>query len=139
MALMRAPTVGMVMRRLIYVSRSLIDATISEVRAITSRSIKRNESVGITGMLWAGAGYFAQVLEGSPDQVGATMERIRYDRRHTDVHVLLDRDVCSRQFGNWSMIQADDGPATAFMIGFALSQRSEGARRLYEIVLASVR
>jgi hypothetical protein len=125
-----------VMRRLIYISRSLIDAC--DITSIMSASIVRNEHVGITGMLWAADGYFAQVLEGDAKQVEATMSRIRADHRHTDINVLLDREVMSRQFGDWSMRYADDGEATAFMIGFALGHRTAGAQRLYEIIVASV-
>jgi hypothetical protein len=124
------------MRRLIYISRSLTDA--GEIGSIMSASVVRNEHVGITGMLWAGDGCFAQVLEGDAEQIEATMDRIRADHRHTDIDVLLDREVMTRQFGDWSMRYADDGEATAFMIGFALGQRTAGTQRLYEIIVASI-
>jgi hypothetical protein len=126
------------MRRLIYTSCSLVGDQRCDITTIVSSSAHRNEQAGITGMLWAGEGCFAQVLEGSADEVDVTMGRIRNDPRHTDIEVLLDGEVRARQFGNWSMKQAGDGEATAFMVGFALSQQSAAARRLYEIVLASV-
>jgi hypothetical protein len=92
-------------------------------------------------MLWADGSSFAQVIEGTPDKVGATLDRIRTDRRHTDIVVLLDRVVLSRQFGTWSMQLAGDDEAsthgTAFLMGFARGERPEAARRLYEIVLAA--
>jgi len=88
-------------------------------------------------MLWVGDGWFAQVLEGGAEQVSATMRRIRADPRHTDIEVLLNREVMCPQFGSWSMRQADDGKATAFMVGFAVSKRTNGAQRLYDIVVAS--
>ncbi|MET0376649.1 MAG: BLUF domain-containing protein [Rhizorhabdus sp.] len=125
-----------IMRRLIYTSRSLIDA--GDIESIMSSSTARNEHVGVTGMLWVAGGYFAQVLEGDADQVATTMHRIRTDHRHTDIDVLFDHDVVSRQFGDWSMRYADDCEATAFMIGFALGQSTAGAARLYEIVIASL-
>jgi hypothetical protein len=71
--------------------------------AVLSTSIRRNAESALTGMLWADGKSFAQVLEGDPDDVGRTMERIREDRRHADIEVLLDRPVLSRQFGDWSM------------------------------------
>jgi hypothetical protein len=128
-------------RRIIYVSRSLIGADPLGFDAILSSSIRWNTDVQVTGMLWADGANFAQVIEGHPDKVGLTMDRIRSDYRHTDIDVLLDREVLSRQFGNWSMWRAGDDDAsaycTAFIVGFALGERSASARRLHEIVLTS--
>ena len=54
------------------------------------------------------------------------MDRIRNDCRHTDIKVLLDRAVLSRQFGDWAVRRAgaDDASAhgTTFIIGFALGE-----------------
>jgi hypothetical protein len=129
------------LRRVVYISRSLIGADPDGVAAILSSSIRRNAEVAVTGMLWVGSNDFAQVIEGDPDNVGRTMDRIRADRRHTDIEVLLDRPVLSRQFGSWSMQRASDDDASAhgttFMIGFALGERTASAKRLYEIVVAS--
>ena len=95
----------------------------------------------MTGMMWADDQNFAQVIEGDPEMVGRTMDRICADRRHTGIAVLLDRPVSSRQFGGWSMRRAGNDnasvPGTSFMIGFALGERTPPAKRLYEIVLAS--
>lgn len=124
------------MHRLIYTSRSLIDADC--VPSIVASSSDRNSRVGLTGVLWTGAGCFAQVLEGEIEPLTATVDRIRRDPRHTDFAVLLDRDVMHRQFGTWSMRSADDEEATAFMMGFALSQNTEAAERLKEIIIASI-
>ena len=92
-------------------------------------------------MLWADGASFAQVIEGGSDEVGSTMDRIRVDRRHTDIEVLLDRAVISRQFGTWSMRRAGDDDASAhgttFMIGFAMGERTALAKRLYDIVMSS--
>jgi hypothetical protein len=85
------------MRRIIYVSRSLIVGNPREIDAIVAASIAWNNTAGVTGMLWFDGASFAQVVEGDPDHVGLTMERIRSDPRHTDIEVLLDRSVLSRQ------------------------------------------
>jgi hypothetical protein len=126
------------MRRSIYISRSLLDEQRGGIPSLIYSSAGRNELAGITGLLWIGKGWFAQVLEGSPHAIEATMKRIRVDHRHTDIDVIFDRDVASRQFGSWSMKQAGDEEASAFMVGFALSQKSASGRRLHEIVLASL-
>jgi hypothetical protein len=129
------------LRRLIYISRSLIGADPAGIDEIVFSSIRRNAAADVTGMLWADGRNFAQVIEGAGDQVKLTMERIRTDRRHTDIVELLDRPILSRQFGNWSMRRAGDdeasAPGTAFMIGFAMGERTMPAKRMYEIVVAS--
>ena len=92
-------------------------------------------------MMWSDEQNFAQVIEGDPAMVGRTMDRICADLRHTDITVLLDRPVLSRQFGGWSMRHAGNDsasvPATTFMIGFAVSEKTPSAKQLYEIVVAS--
>ena len=129
------------MRRIIYTSRSLIRDDLAELDAIVAEAIVRNGKAGITGMLWSDGANFAQVIEGSHDAVGATMDRIRADPRHTDVEVVLDRAVLSRQFGNWAMRSADGGEAstagTAFLLGFALSDSAASMKRLHDIIIAT--
>lgn len=128
-------------RRVIYTSRSRVGADRDEIAAIVSSSTRWNEEVGVTGMLWADGQNFAQAIKGDAGAVLQTMDRIRADRRHGDIDVLLDRPVISRQFGSWSMRRAgdDEGSArgTVFMIGFAFSGTSASAERLYQIILAS--
>ncbi len=129
------------MHRIIYVSRSLIVGNPREIDAIVATSIAWNNTAGVKGMLWFDGASFAQVIEGDPDQVEMTMDRIRSDPRHTDIEVLLDRSVLSRQFGSWSMRCAGSDEAsahgTSFMIGFAMGERTASSKRLYEIVLSS--
>jgi len=129
------------MRRIIYTSRSLTGGVLAEIDAIVAISIVLNIKAGITGMLWSDGANFAQVIEGGDDEVGATIDRIRADPRHTDINVVLDRAVVSRQFGAWAMRQADGGeastPATTFLLGFALGERTASAKRLYEIIIAA--
>lgn len=113
----------------------------SEIEAIVSSSISCNATTDVTGMLWADGHHFAQVIEGNPTAVEQTMGRIRTDARHADIEVLFDRQVSSRQFGQWSMRRATDDEesalGSAFIIGFALSIPTAPAERLYQIVLAS--
>jgi hypothetical protein len=130
------------LRRIIYISKSLIGGDHEGIDAIVSSSIRRNGEAGVTGMLWADGENFAQVIEGEHDQVGMTMDRICADRRHTAVELILDRMITTRQFGSWSMRRgSDDDEAamgTAFIIGFAIGKRTVSARRLYDIVEANV-
>jgi hypothetical protein len=127
-------------RRLVYVSRSLIYADAAMLDALVQRSSERNMVVGITGMLWFDGHHFAQVLEGELDAVGATIERIAKDRRHTDCAIVVDREVKGRAFGNWGMVQPNDEleslQSTAFLVGLSMVERGQAAKRLYNIVVA---
>jgi hypothetical protein len=129
------------MRRIIYTSRSLIEGDLAELDAIVSVSIACNTTAGITGMLWSDGANIAQVIEGDRDEVGATMDRIRVDPRHTDIDTVFDRSVMSRQFGDRAMRRANDGEAstrsTTFLLGFALGERTASAKRLYEFTIAT--
>ena len=111
------------------------------VDEIVAVSVVRNGDAGVTGMLWFDGANFAQALEGDPDEVGKTLDRIRSDPRHDNIDIVFDRLVTSRLFGDWSMkCPDDDAPSTdstGYLIGFALNQRTESAQRLYEIVAAS--
>lgn len=128
------------MRRLVYISRSLIDSDVASLDAMVRQSSARNTSVGITGMLWFDGANFAQVLEGEHDRVGELMQRIEQDARHTDLQIVVDREVNGRAFGHWGMIQPDDGPesmaSTAFLVGLSMAQRGPVAERLHDIIVA---
>ena len=127
-------------RRLVYVSRSLIDAHDAMLDALVQTSSARNIAVGITGMLWFDGSHFAQVLEGEQDPVGATIERIAKDSRHTDLAIVLDREVSRRAFGDWGMAQPNDEAgslgSTAFLVGLSMAERGDAAKRLHDIIIA---
>ncbi|WP_425506203.1 BLUF domain-containing protein [Sphingomonas aerophila] len=86
------------MHRLIFISRSLVGTDPGALDAIVDRSATLNQRQGITGMLWSDGSSFAQVLEGESQAVAETMNRIRVDRRHTEIEVVLDRPVVQRMF-----------------------------------------
>lgn len=129
------------MRRLIYISRSLIGSDPGQIASIVDQSIVRNQAAGLTGILWSDGSHFAQAIEGSSRTVEETMKRIRSDRRHVDVELVSDQAVAHRVFGSWSMIWSNGCletlSETAFIVGFARTQQNASARRLYEIVVAS--
>lgn len=86
-------------RRLIYTSTALA----ADLAAILRQSRTNNGIDGISGLLTFGRGGFAQVLEGPPESVEATFERIQRDSRHTDVRVVSDSVEPERVFGGWTM------------------------------------
>ena len=78
--------------RLVYISRNEIlgdDAVIRrEIEQILERARDKNPQANITGALMFNAGSFAQVLEGSHDDIQDTFERIQCDPRHSHVVML---------------------------------------------------
>ena len=93
--------------RLAYISRNEIvgdDITMrSEIEQILASARLKNPDSDITGALMFNAGYFAQVLEGSHDEIQATFERIQCDPRHSQVVVLSFEPALERGFSQWSM------------------------------------
>lgn len=116
-------------RQLIYVSDLVGDA--AQLSTILESSVRHNQTDGLTGMLLYSGGNFLQVLEGPPESVQSTYNRICRDPRHKNCLVLLEQDVPERQFSRWSMgcrqLSAQDAaqfPAHApyFQYGFRRPQ-----------------
>ena len=87
--------------RCFYVSEIATGVTDLDVQIILGVAQLNNRRLDVTGMLVQSDGHFAQVLEGRPEVVSGLLEKIRLDRRHRDVRVLLQEDVSRRQFANW--------------------------------------
>jgi hypothetical protein len=51
--------------------------------------------------------WFAQVLEGYADDLRPIFDRIRRDRRHTDIKILTSTEASRRLFSLWSMAYVD--------------------------------
>lgn len=75
----------------------------TSVRTILVQSQTRNAQAGITGALLSCGGFFLQVLEGSPEAVLETYQRICNDTRHHSPELLLEGPISARQFSHWSM------------------------------------
>ncbi len=99
--------------RCFYVSEIATGVTDLDVQIILGVAQLNNRRLDVTGMLVQSDGHFAQVLEGRPEVVSGLLEKIRLDRRHRDVRVLLQEDVSRRQFANWGMglVRRDDKTA----------------------------
>jgi len=74
-----------------------------QVQQIIGAAIRRNRSVGITGLLLTVQGHFIQALEGNVDAVRATYARISLDPRHHDLHIISQGSAGQRLFGEWNM------------------------------------
>jgi hypothetical protein len=106
--------------RLVYISRNEIagdDATVHrEIEQILAASRANNPVANISGALMFNAGCFAQILEGSHDDIQNSFERIQCDSRHSHVVVLAFERTAERRFPSWSMayIGADSDASVRF-------------------------
>ncbi|WP_193539996.1 BLUF domain-containing protein [Phenylobacterium soli] len=93
------------LHRLIYHSAVRPEASVRMrdlLEDILQSSRRRNESLGVTGVLFACQGRFLQVLEGEKHAVQQVYGAISADPRHGALQVVESRAVVSRQFPDWT-------------------------------------
>ena len=91
------------LHRLIYVSSAVGVLPAHALDRILLRARVSNGATGITGFLLFHNGTFLQCLEGPPAGVLSLMDRIRRDRRHSNVVVLESVAISERTFGASAM------------------------------------
>ena len=91
------------MRRVIYASRAVDDLDEVDLLQLLTQARTANLRNGITGMLMYSSRSFLQLFEGEDDGVETAWDRIRLDRRHTDLRVLRDGPADGRLFADWTM------------------------------------
>jgi hypothetical protein len=91
------------MRRVIYASRAVDDLDEVDLLHLLTEARAANLRNGITGMLIYSSRSFLQLFEGEEVGVESAWDRIRLDRRHTELRVLRDGPAESRLFGDWTM------------------------------------
>jgi Sensors of blue-light using FAD len=91
------------MRRIIYSSQATHDVGPQELTELLAVARDLNQRVGLTGMLLYCGQSFLQVLEGEPRALQETYARIGADDRHTKLRLLMDAEVASPLFPDWSM------------------------------------
>lgn len=100
-----------------FATAPLHQAQLEELLAV---SRDKNAACDVTGLLLYADQQFIQTLEGDPDDVEATMARIRADPRHRGLDVTLVQDIESRFFPEWSMgFRALDADGVAGLPGFS--------------------
>jgi hypothetical protein len=87
----------------IYVSSAhrLLDE--EEILEILTRSRRKNERLGITGLLLYRDGNFLQILEGPAAAVEELLDKIERDSRHRGMILLSRSNIEERQFSDWHM------------------------------------
>ena len=91
------------MRRIIYCSRAAFDVSPDELVALLELSRRNNAAAGLSGMLLYSSQSFLQVLEGEPDALRATYDRILRDGRHSHLRLLMDAEAPRALFPDWTM------------------------------------
>ncbi len=91
------------MKRIIYCSQATHDVSPDELVELLEVSRRNNEDAGLSGMLLYSSQSFLQVLEGEPDALAATYARIIADDRHANLRLLMDAEVASPLFPDWTM------------------------------------
>ncbi|MBB3157733.1 hypothetical protein FHS07_001417 [Microbacterium proteolyticum] len=102
-----------------YVSTAVDAFDDAALAGLLDQSRASNHDHDLTGMLLYRRGRFFQVLEGPERAVDELMAKIRRDRRHAEVRVLLSEQIDERRFSEWTMGYEPIGvPATPPPEGF---------------------
>lgn len=91
------------MRRIIYCSQSAIDFSPEELVELLEAARDRNAQSELSGMLLYCSQSFLQMLEGDPTALKETYGRISADDRHRNLRLLMDTEISSRLFPDWTM------------------------------------
>lgn len=89
--------------QVVYISSATKVFEAGELDRLLEGARRRNERSGVTGVLLYDDYSFLQVLEGTPDAVQRTVERIKRDPRHAGMTVVQDQPIAERDFCDWSM------------------------------------
>jgi EAL domain-containing protein (putative c-di-GMP-specific phosphodiesterase class I) len=93
--------------QLIYRSRLAAPRHLAGVPQLALHAGRRNEALGITGLLIRMGEYFLQVLEGPASAVMALYDAIAADPRHTAVVLIRSEPVARRRFQSWHYVPVD--------------------------------
>ncbi|MFO7829752.1 MAG: BLUF domain-containing protein [Bacteroidales bacterium] len=64
---------------------------------------KRNKLQKVTGLLLYNDGTFIQLIEGKTNIIQNLFEKIKNDKRHSNVVLLLEESIKKRAFPDWTM------------------------------------
>ncbi|MCB0319156.1 MAG: BLUF domain-containing protein [Bdellovibrionales bacterium] len=88
---------------LIYLSRSSVDFSKTQLVDLCAAAASNNQTVEVTGLLLCIGNKFLQVLEGPKEAVTRLYKKIRKDDRHTQCNILFEGQTSQRLFEQWSM------------------------------------
>jgi len=74
-----------------------------EINNILTDSYVNNKNRGIKGVLLYAQGFFVQCIIGNKVDIQQTFERIKKDKRHEDIVVIVSGEVEELLFDDWTM------------------------------------
>lgn len=89
--------------QLIYASTAVRPVSDADLIDILQKARHRNQEHNVTGMLIYRQGVFLQVLEGAFEDVDTIWRIIQNDTRHENLVVVLEQQIKTRAFPDWSM------------------------------------
>ncbi len=128
---------------LLYVSQAGDEMDEDGLAQVMKVSQQNNQAAGITGCMLYQDGCFMQMLEGSRENVLKLMEHIQADRRHKNLHIVIEGHEQQRIFLDWNM-QFHDMSSIAGVPDFSQWNRrtisflelAEDARICYSFITA---
>ncbi|MEO3406837.1 BLUF domain-containing protein [Mucilaginibacter sp. CAU 1740] len=99
------------LQQIIYFSKAVKLMEDDDLVSLLRECRELNKKDGVTGMLlyirteiYGGLqGRFIQIIEGPKEVVSDTFNRIKADRRHRNVTLLIRKKIDSRDFPDWAM------------------------------------
>lgn len=101
------------MGSLLYRSTALKPPTPMELEQMTSAAQRRNQALGITGILYYDEGRFLQTIEGPPEALETVWTSILRDPRHKDIEVLNQTLTPTRLYSGWDLKLVAPAPASS--------------------------
>jgi hypothetical protein len=89
-------------KRVIYISDHK-DYSNQNLKDIIEASQKNNPHKNVTGCLISGNSAYLQILEGPISSVDELYSKIKKDKRHSNIKMLIEEPINSRLFSSWSM------------------------------------
>ena len=94
------------LKALVYVSSATELFSEQALDELLQGARRKNERIGVTGVLLHCEGNFMQYVEGPPQAIDRLYERIRADDRHHSIVTIHEEPLDARQFAGWSMAYA---------------------------------
>ncbi|HZH69278.1 MAG TPA: BLUF domain-containing protein [Flavobacteriaceae bacterium] len=91
------------LKYLAYVSRQSFILSNDDISQLLETCRTNNSNANITGMLIYFDGTFVQFIEGPENNIDQLFQKIKKDKRHQDVVLLIDGIQVEREFSNWYM------------------------------------
>ncbi len=90
-------------KQIVYTSQPTRSFSNDDLAGLLSGARQHNQDHNITGFLLYDGREFVQLLEGPAAEIEALLARIKADKRHDNVQVIVDTEEDTTYFAEWSM------------------------------------